>query len=184
MSNINYLNINENFPIEGQDNDTQVFRDNFDSIKTALRIAKEEIGSLEDLTVKKDEDVNFNNNLVSGAIFQDCKDLVPNTRSQSTEEIELDFQHGSYQRIRLNQPNAYISFVGLTITTPVGVSKLTLELISNQTTDVTFISESSNAVKSNFSGNRIRLIADTSTIIEVWQYELETIFIKLVGEFS
>jgi len=48
VSNINYLNIDENFPIAGQDNDTQVFRDNFDSIKQALRIAKEEIGVLED----------------------------------------------------------------------------------------------------------------------------------------
>ena len=35
-STINYLGINENFPVAGQDNDTQVFRDNFDTIKQAL----------------------------------------------------------------------------------------------------------------------------------------------------
>ena len=48
MSNINYLSINENFPVPGQDNDTQVFRDNFDTIKQSLRIAGEEITDLED----------------------------------------------------------------------------------------------------------------------------------------
>ena len=32
MSDINYLNINENFPVAGEDNDTQVFRSNFNTI--------------------------------------------------------------------------------------------------------------------------------------------------------
>ena len=47
MSNINYLSINENFPVAGADNDTQTFRDNFDTIKTSLNTAKTEITSLE-----------------------------------------------------------------------------------------------------------------------------------------
>ena len=48
MSNINYVSINENFPVAGQDNDTQVFRDNFDTIKTSLRYAKEELEVFQD----------------------------------------------------------------------------------------------------------------------------------------
>ena len=58
-SNINYLSINENFPVAGQDNDTQVFRDNFDTIKTSLRNAKDEIGSLQDNTAKVNSDNDF-----------------------------------------------------------------------------------------------------------------------------
>ncbi len=46
-SAINYAAINENFPVAGQDNDTQTFRDNFDSIKTALSTAKTEITDLQ-----------------------------------------------------------------------------------------------------------------------------------------
>ena len=44
---INFAAINENFPVAGQDNDTQVFRDNFDTIKTNFSAAKTEIEDLQ-----------------------------------------------------------------------------------------------------------------------------------------
>lgn len=47
-SNIDPSNINENYPIAGEDNDTQGFRDNFEFIKTALVTAREEVTSLQE----------------------------------------------------------------------------------------------------------------------------------------
>lgn len=46
-SNINTNTIDTKYPIAGQDNDTQGFRDNFASIKNNLDIASAEITSLQ-----------------------------------------------------------------------------------------------------------------------------------------
>jgi len=46
MSNINPDNIDSNFPIQGQDNPSQGFRDNFSAIKNQFLVAKSEIEGL------------------------------------------------------------------------------------------------------------------------------------------
>ena len=78
-SNINYLSINENFPVPGIDNDTQVFRDNFDTIKTSLRAAQTEITELQTNTAglelsefveTNSKGSDFNGNLIYNATLQ------------------------------------------------------------------------------------------------------------------
>lgn len=59
-SQINTTNINEQFPVPGEDNDTQVFRDNFKTIKTNLDSAKSEIENLQDNTARTDKNTDFN----------------------------------------------------------------------------------------------------------------------------
>ena len=44
IQNINVNNIDGSFPVAGQDNDTQGFRDNFTNIKTALNTINENYG--------------------------------------------------------------------------------------------------------------------------------------------
>jgi hypothetical protein len=46
-SQINFDNIDEQYPVAGQDNDSQGFRDNFNSIKDALSTTKVEITNLQ-----------------------------------------------------------------------------------------------------------------------------------------
>lgn len=52
-SNINPMNINGAFPIAGQDNDSQGFRDNFTNIRTNLTFTKSEIEDLQAKVVLK-----------------------------------------------------------------------------------------------------------------------------------
>ena len=52
-SSINPNNINSSFPIAGQDNDSQGFRDNFTSIKTNLVTARNEISDLQNKVILK-----------------------------------------------------------------------------------------------------------------------------------
>jgi len=66
-SNINYINVDESFPIAGQDNDSQGFRDNFATIKSSLASAKTEITNLQDNTAKLNVNNNFNQNEISNA---------------------------------------------------------------------------------------------------------------------
>jgi hypothetical protein len=46
-SNINTVGINTSYPVAGQDNDTQGFRDNFTSITYNLNVARAEISDLQ-----------------------------------------------------------------------------------------------------------------------------------------
>ena len=71
-SNINFAAINENFPVAGQDNDTQVFRDNFDTIKTNFSEAKTEITDLQDNAARTDGDNDFLYNVVGSLTLQDA----------------------------------------------------------------------------------------------------------------
>ena len=52
-SSINPNNISVTFPIAGQDNDSQGFRDNFNNIKTNITYAKSEIEDLQSKVVLK-----------------------------------------------------------------------------------------------------------------------------------
>ena len=47
MSNINYASISTTYPVAGQDNNSQGFRDNFTNISSALATAKSEITALQ-----------------------------------------------------------------------------------------------------------------------------------------
>ena len=52
-SKINFNNINGDYPIAGQDNDSQGFRDNFTNIKNNLRFASEELTDLQNKVLLK-----------------------------------------------------------------------------------------------------------------------------------
>ena len=52
-SNIEPGNVDGAYPVAGQDNDSQGFRDNFTNLKTALDTAKTEITDLESKAVLK-----------------------------------------------------------------------------------------------------------------------------------
>ena len=58
-SSIAYSGIDENFPVAGQDNNSQGFRDNFLYIKEGLAQAYSEITDLQNNTAKLNEDNDF-----------------------------------------------------------------------------------------------------------------------------
>ena len=66
-SAITTTNINGDFPIAGQDNNSQGFRDNFTNIKTGLNTAKSEITALQTNTSKLNASNDFNGNIIENA---------------------------------------------------------------------------------------------------------------------
>ena len=70
VSAIVYSTIQENFPIAGQDNDSQGFRDNFARIKTALSTAQSEITYLNSNAVDKTTNNDMGNNTLSNLILK------------------------------------------------------------------------------------------------------------------
>ena len=72
-SNIDSTSIDATFPVAGQDNDSQGFRNNFNTVKNNFTAAKSEIEALQTNTAKLNASNDFLGNDVSGA------NLIANT---------------------------------------------------------------------------------------------------------
>jgi hypothetical protein len=194
MSDINFLGINENFPVPGQDNDTQVFRDNFDTIKQSLRIAGEEITDLQDNVARTDVDNDFNNKIVQRAVFQNTTDKKLDGGNISNVSHTIDYENGSYQIFRFSQDTT-IQFQNFpdSNTLPAAVGKITLELYSDgPERTLTFSTSGGTVIKrsANFPSTFIVDSAETSSgggdphIIEIWKHGSDRIFLNYLGKFS
>lgn len=191
MSNINYASINENFPVAGQDNDTQVFRDNFDTIKTSLRYAKEELEVLQDsatgaarLNVAND----FNGNVITNAKLLANVEQVFNAGNWNVGTCQVDYENGSYQIFKFGTPGGTVAmdFINLPVNEVVpGVGKITLELYTDGTPQVvSFTASGSLAYKKNFVGNITLNSSSDRRILEIWRHSSGIIFINNVGLFQ
>ena len=69
-SQINYSAIDATYPVAGQDNDSQGFRDNFTAIKTALQYAKSEITDVQTNGAVVNSANNFAGNQLYNAEFK------------------------------------------------------------------------------------------------------------------
>lgn len=196
-SQINYLGINENFPVAGQDNDTQTFRDNFDTIKTSLRYAGEEITDLQNNTAKLDQTNDFGLNVISNVQFQNTRNKVVSMGNvplpaATTSVIEIDFENGHHHVLRA------VSNITLTFTNFPGdpnlneeglqsVGKTTLELYGDGTARIiSFSTSAGTVIKKDPSFPGVLSVTSTADpiIIEVWRRGLEVIYLRYVGLFS
>ena len=110
-SNINPNNIDTAYPVAGQDNDSQGFRDNFTNIKSNFTSAQIEIEDLQDNVLVKnpisgDEEVNNNLNgaLISAAKIQDFRETVNAIGTPSDSNQTLNYAAGHYHTLTTTQP--------------------------------------------------------------------------------
>lgn len=192
-SNINYASINENFPVAGQDNDTQVFRDNFDTIKTSFQVAKDEITDLQANVARTDLDNDFNFKLISRAVLQNNYDKKFDG-GVITAPLTIDFENGNYQIYRFGA-NTTIDFLNFPDDTsdPAGNGKVTLELYSDGTArTLTFSTTGGTVIKKNstfpapFVVNSAEGAAGSGNplIVEIWRHKSDRIFLNYVGQFT
>jgi hypothetical protein len=189
VSDIIFTTINENFPIAGQDNDTQVFRDNFDSIKTALSTAKTEITNLENNSARTDQDSDFGGNIVQNAALLNVVEKVNPAQlfEASSVEYTLDFENGSYQIFTFASSNFSFDFLNFPKTGET-VAKMTIEMYSTTSTTVVFSlsgSEASFIKKSaGFPGTLTVASSTNPIIIEIWRHSENNFFMNYLGTFS
>ena len=99
MSNIdNNETVDATFPVAGQDNNSQGFRDNFSLIKTNFATAKTEITALENNTAKTNSNNNFSGNEVSGALFKGNFTKSHDAGTVSTNQ-NISLANGNFQTI-------------------------------------------------------------------------------------
>lgn len=101
---VNPSNINGNFPIAGQDNDSQGFRDNFTNIKNNFTFIKQEVEDLQAKSVLKASltgstlDNNFLGSQLKNAQFKNYSETMYDWGNTSGE-IQLDLALGNVHRI-------------------------------------------------------------------------------------
>ena len=181
-------NINTLYPVAGQDNDTQGFRNNFSYIQKSFSAAAGEISSLQQNTPKLNAAVSdFNNNKIYRASLVGGGNYSPTMYSISTN-TELSYLQGNYQRIAIAN-TLTISIVDWPPTTIQG--KIALELSNAGNTGsytVNFAaSYSGQLVKEPNLNLPINIPASTSTyqIVELWSTDAgETVFVKAIGSMG
>ena len=189
---INFAAINENFPVAGQDNDTQTFRDNFDTIKTNFSAAKTEITDLQDNAARTDEDNDFLYNVVGSLTLQDAylrkKDygaaIVAGTQ-------DISFKQAMYHVVKFGA-NTSLTFsefpTGAVDVTGLGkIGKATLELYGDGSArTITFVTSGGTVIKKSpgFPGSVTVTSATDPVIIEVWQHSATVIWLNYLGLYS
>lgn len=115
-SQINYDIIDGTYPVAGQDNSSQGFRDNFTNIKDNFEFAYNEITDLQNKAILKAPLSNgiFNNdmqgNVITNAKTQGFRDQLYNISNSASGNIIVDFNTGSYQTVTLAGPTTITTF--------------------------------------------------------------------------
>ena len=105
-SQVNPNNIDGTYPVAGQDNDSQGFRDNFTNIRNNLTYAKAEIEDLQNKAVLKSALTNTTlsndmaGNAIVGSSLTSWRETYNNVGSVSGSTT-IDFANGNYQKITL-----------------------------------------------------------------------------------
>ena len=115
-SNINPNSINGSYPVAGQDNNSQGFRDNFTSTVVNFQAAATEITDLQNNAVVKSalSGVTLNNNMNNNTIYAVNLNDVSTSRVQVTTAsgaIVLNYAVGQYQTIDPSAGSITLSFI-------------------------------------------------------------------------
>ena len=92
--------IDQEYPVAGQDNDSQGFRDNFSAIRSSLLQVETDLQDLENTTVKTDTDNDFNGNVIRDASLENVTEEV-NVIAGVDSQIDINFTNGHYQSIQV-----------------------------------------------------------------------------------
>jgi len=108
-SNINPNNINGAYPVAGQDNNSQGFRDNFTNTSTNFQYAADEITDLQNNAVLKAAlagqtlNNNMNGSILSNAQLQNMSSTVV-ALGTLAGTVTINYALGSYQTVTTNGP--------------------------------------------------------------------------------
>lgn len=185
-STVKFANIDEDYPVAGQDNDSQGFRDNFTEIKQALQNTNLELTDLLSNSARLDGLNDFN-----GQIIQNAVQLAVSQKSYNTPTLEQDttieWSDGAYQNIIMGGDHTLI-LGGWPADAQ--YAKMRLALRTNNANSRVVTWEPANAgqlrVSANWPQGDFRVTSQTTPIIvDVWTTNAgATVFMEYIGEFA
>ena len=176
--------IDADYPVAGQDNDSQGFRDNFSIIKDGLATAKAELTDLQTNAARLDDDNNFGGYLIDNAVTNRLYGTVYTT--QDVGSINVDLANGSYQEITVTG-TATLIVGGWPETDAHASMKLALKSSTNDAHQVTLsASGGSTKIFLNALPETITVSDDEYiTIIDVWTVDQgNTVYFKLAVDVT
>jgi hypothetical protein len=186
-SNINYTSINAAFPVAGQDNDSQGFRDNFGVIKTALSTASNEISDIQLNYAKLTEANFFDGNTIEGAVFKN------NAYDIQTQVVSPGTVTGGVFTINYSAANYHVLSVSTNTNFQVSnwpsdaYAKLTLEITPTTSTTMT-VTFSSVTVGGVIKRQRYLPYTCTNTYTQLWDIWTRdngaNTFVQFVGTWT
>lgn len=199
-SSINFGAIDTEFPIAGQDNDSNGFRENFSAIQSALAAAKNEIEDLQTKAVLTEtlgaETETVANNLggssIAFGVYSQLNGAVPDDGltnvNDGTQDVDLDL--GPFQVFRIVGGNASLRFTNW-VSDPKQFSLVRVHLVSDgNARDVVLASENAGDVIYETgspwaSAGKIAVNADglTHTTFEAWSYDGAKVFVRALGNY-
>lgn len=175
-SNINPNNINGAYPVAGQDNNSQGFRDNFTSTKTNFQYAADEITDLQNKVVLKQAltgtalNNDMNGSLLVNAQLQDMSETRVALGVVSSSQT-LNYSLGPYQTLTTGG-SVSIAFSNFSPGGTVGRMRLAITVASTAHT-LTLPAAVSVGIN-NIQGINLATNTITFNIIGTYEFEFET----------
>jgi len=195
-SNINFGPIDESFPVQGRDNPSQGFRENFRFIKQGLSVAHVEITDIQEYGAFKNKNNNFNGNIIDHATLNNVSQKYIDNGIISGD-TNINVQLAQIQKFSFTS-NATLSFNNWP-TNSGTVDKyyyIKVHLLSNKsgTYKIIFGTESKGPnTKIKYQGFELDQnshfyltlpISGAEQVIEAWTYDGGvTVFLNYIGEF-
>lgn len=185
-----YTTIDENFPVAGQDNDSQGFRDNFSVIKTALTTTNTELNGLKNNTAKLNAENDFDGNKITNANLVanslDLNNTFVNASSGSSAAI--NWADGAVYNVSGDASAAAIGLVLQNFPTTNASSARVVLSTNNTSTDFTFNTSVGQSFKTDgnaaWTTTTLTVTSAQTMIIDVFTTDGITFYLTHVGTYS
>ena len=198
-STINYSAINTAYPVAGQDNNSQGFRDNFTAISAGLATAKAEITALQqnsvivqDLATSSTTVVNnLLGSTLSNGLYSQLNPVVYNIGNITSSGTLININNGPVQQVRLTA-SATITFQNWGASGSYSAVRLILsgDQASTRTATLATVNSGIMRTATGWSGGTspITVVLGTTNlfeVIEAWTVDGGAhVYLKNVGEYS
>ena len=176
--------IDQEYPVAGQDNDSQGFRDNFSAIRGSPLQVETDLQDLENTTVKTDTDNDFNGNVIRDASLENVTEEV-NVIAGVDSQIDINFTNGHYQSIQV-VGNVTLRFALWPETNKVGKIRILIRADGNNRT-VNWTTEAGGTIKygPNFPTPFEVTSAVDPIVLDFWTDDGgQVVYADYVGQFT
>ena len=193
-SSIDTSTIDANYPVAGIDNDSQGFRDNFNSIKTNITTAGSEITALQANRARIDADNNHVGNEIQDAELLQVTEKFNNSNQTLTADHQVDYRDAHVHQFNATAPAGNImtvSFVGWP-TARYAKLRLIMSVSSGVSTNITLSPSNGTGLNDNnaawVGGNNILTHTGSigqKIIVDVFTYDTgNNLFFNYIGSFD
>ena len=158
-------NIDGTFPVAGQDNSSQGFRDNFTASKNNFTYAKSEIETLQTYRASLNANNSFGDNIITRAVLKDTA-MTVYAHGTTGGSITLNHENGHYQTITTNA-STVIAFSNWPATATVGRILLQINFAN---TAHTLTTPAAVLHADNISGESSNVITADATGIRLYEF--------------